>query len=50
MTDAHLMDAHCIHGVTWWECVTCDAELAELLSDDVLEAYESEPDPLWFDG
>ena len=23
MTDASLMDADCIHGVTWWECRKC---------------------------
>lgn len=25
MTDANLMDADCIHGVTWWECKECAA-------------------------
>jgi hypothetical protein len=24
MTDANLMDADCIHGVTWWECDQCE--------------------------
>lgn len=37
MTDAHLMDADCVHGVTWWECETCGRELGELL--DAMPAY-----------
>lgn len=24
MTDSNLMDANCIHGLTWWECDDCD--------------------------
>lgn len=24
MTDARLMDADCIHGVTWYECEECE--------------------------
>jgi hypothetical protein len=24
MTDAHLMDAPCVHGVVWFECEECD--------------------------
>ena len=30
MTDAHLMDADCIHGNTWWECVECWADCPEI--------------------
>lgn len=26
MTDAHLMDADCIHGNPWWACPVCDEE------------------------
>ena len=30
MTDSHLMDADCIHGVVWFECATCLHEMAEI--------------------
>lgn len=26
MTDAHLMDAGCIHGTTWYDCDTCTSQ------------------------
>jgi len=26
MTDAALMDAECIHGVVWYECLECIPE------------------------
>lgn len=26
MTDAHLMDADCVHGRTWWECEVCASD------------------------
>jgi len=29
MTDANLMDADCVHEVTWWECPLCQAEIDE---------------------
>lgn len=32
MTDAWLMEAHCIHGVAWYECQACGDELGELLA------------------
>lgn len=28
MTDPDLMDADCIHGIPWYDCTTCDADLA----------------------
>jgi hypothetical protein len=27
MTDAHLMDAECIHGFAWWACDPCWQDL-----------------------
>lgn len=27
MTDAHLMDADCVHGTVWFECVPCTAAM-----------------------
>lgn len=29
MTDAHLMDAGCVHGTTWYECDTCTCYLGD---------------------
>lgn len=26
MTDAYLMDAECIHGNVWYDCIECDKE------------------------
>lgn len=40
MTDAYLMEADCIHGTTWYECKTCEKEMAEDLTK--LEAKENE--------
>lgn len=30
MTEAWLMEADCIHGVTWYECDACERELRDL--------------------
>jgi hypothetical protein len=24
MTDSNLMDANCIHGIVWYECIECE--------------------------
>ena len=32
MTDANLMDAHCIHDKVWWECEICAEEIEAQLS------------------
>lgn len=37
MTDAHLMDADCIHGYVWWGCQICEDE-----AQDALEQLQAE--------
>jgi len=39
VTDAHLMDADCIHGKTWWECDECEA----LLQADPTMSEQDDP-------
>jgi hypothetical protein len=41
MTDANLMDAHCIHGVPWYECEQCIDER------ETADAQATDDD--WFD-
>lgn len=38
MTDAHLMDAECVHGVAWHECKTCIADSFGFPGEAELEA------------
>jgi hypothetical protein len=44
LTDAHLMDAKCIHGNIWYECTTCGDEVAELLAATYKEYLENPRD------
>lgn len=40
MTDSHLMDADCVHGVVWYECIDCEADDLDLLK--AIEQAEAE--------
>lgn len=35
MTDAWLMEADCIHGVVWYECLLCEQDADERMADAI---------------
>lgn len=33
MTDANLMEADCTHGITWYDCKECGAEIGDIMEE-----------------
>jgi hypothetical protein len=47
VTDIALMDADCIHGLTWWDCPTCADDAARQMRRFIRSRFDSTPYEWW---